>query len=198
MVENVYRVLAAVIVLAGSGISIHVRRRADRASGGESITLRSEHPFLMVSLRLVGITLWLSVLAYLLKPAWMAWSQVELPMVVRLSGAALGAVATALAYWVFSSLGNNVTPTVVTRARHKLVTHGPYHWVRHPLYAVGLLSYLAFALLAANWFVGVLAILVFCIIALRVPQEEQQLIERNGDAYREYARHTGRFFPRLG
>jgi len=43
-----------------------------------------------------------------------------------------------------------------------------------------------------------LAILVFCIIALRVPQEEQQLIERNGDAYREYARHTGRFFPRLG
>ena len=63
-------------------------------------------------------------------------------------------MADGLMYWVFSSLGDNVTPTVVTRSQLKLVTTGPYRWVRHPLYSVGFLSYVAFAVLAANWFVA--------------------------------------------
>ena len=58
-------------------------------------------------------------------------------------------------------------------------------------------SNITFAHLAANLFVGVLAIFILCIIAMRVPREEQAMIERNGDAYWEYARQTGRFLPRL-
>jgi protein-S-isoprenylcysteine O-methyltransferase Ste14 len=128
----------------------------------------------------------------------MAWSQVELPVWLRLSGAALGMVTNGLIYWVFSSLGNNVSPTVVTRRRHQLVTSGPYRWVRHPLYTVGFLSYMAFALLAANWYVAVLAVIALVLLSLRVPAEERALIARNGDAYRDYAKRTGRFLPRLG
>jgi hypothetical protein len=39
------------------------------------------------------------------------------------------------AWWVFSSIGRNVTETVLTKADHTLVTTGPYRWLRHPLYA---------------------------------------------------------------
>jgi steroid 5-alpha reductase family enzyme len=33
-------------------------------------------------------------------------------------------------------------------------------------------------------------------LAARVPQEEQMMLERFGDDYRDYMRRTGRFFPR--
>ena len=133
MLENVYRILAAAIVLAGFSVSVYFRRRADWASGGEAITLNSENPILMISLPLVGITLWLSVLAYLLKPDWMVWSQIQLLASVQLGGAALGASAAVLAYWVISILGNNMTATMVTLDHHKLVQLSPYRWIRHPL-----------------------------------------------------------------
>jgi protein-S-isoprenylcysteine O-methyltransferase Ste14 len=198
MNENVYRWMALVIFLAGTAISMYYRRRADREAGDEKISWKSEGLPLMLALRIGGVALWLGVFAYFINPAWMAWSQVELPVWLRLSGAALGIVTDGLIYWVFSSLGNNVSPTVVTRKRHQLVTSGPYRWVRHPLYTVGFLSYMAFALLAANWYVAILAVVALILLSLRVPAEEEALIARNGDAYRDYAKRTGRFLPKLG
>jgi protein-S-isoprenylcysteine O-methyltransferase Ste14 len=198
MNENVYRWMALVIFLTGATISMYYRRRADREAGNEKISLKSEGLPLMLALRVGGIALWIGVFAYLINPAWMAWSQVQLPVWLRLSGAALGIVTDGLIYWVFSSLGNNVSPTVVTRRQHQLVTSGPYRWVRHPLYTVGFLSYIAFALLAANWYVAILAVIALILLSLRVPAEEEALIARNGDAYRDYAKRTGRFLPRFG
>ena len=198
MNESVYRWMALVIFLVGTGISMYYRRRADREAGGEKISLKSEGLPLMLALRVGGIALWLGVFAYFINPAWMAWSQLELPSWLRLAGAALGMVTDGLILWVFSSLGNNVSPTVVTRQRHQLVTSGPYRWVRHPLYTVGFLSYMSFAVLAANWYIAILAIVALWLLSLRVPAEEQALIARNGDTYRDYAKRTSRFLPKLG
>lgn len=197
MNENAYRWMAVVIFLVGTAVSMYYRRRADREAGDEKISLRSEGVALMLALRVGGIALWLGVFAYLINPAWMAWSQLELPSWLRLAGAALGIVTDGLIFWVFSSLGNNVSPTVVTRRQHRLVTSGPYRWVRHPLYTVGFLSYMAFAVLAANWYIAVLAVVALCLLSLRVPAEEKALLDRNGDAYRDYAKRTGRFLPKL-
>jgi protein-S-isoprenylcysteine O-methyltransferase Ste14 len=102
-----------------------------------------------------------------------------------------------LFYWLFSSLGNNITPTVAIRKDHDLVTSGPYRWVRHPLYSVGFLAFGAFSLLAANWFIFALLILAFIVLMQRTPIEERRLIEHFGDAYREYMQRTGRYLPRL-
>jgi len=198
MNEDVYRWMALVIFLVGTGISMYYRRRADREAGGEKISLKSEGLPLMLALRVGGIALWLGVFAYFINPAWMAWSQLELPSWLRLAGAALGMVTDGLILWVFSSLGNNVSPTVVTRQRHQLVTSGPYRWIRHPLYTVGFLSYMSFAVLAANWYIAILAIVALWLLSLRVPAEEQALIARNGDTYRDYAKRTGRFLPKFG
>jgi protein-S-isoprenylcysteine O-methyltransferase Ste14 len=33
---------------------------------------------------------------------------------------------------------------------------------------------------------------------MRTPKEEANLIEKFGDEYREYMKHTGRFLPYLG
>jgi protein-S-isoprenylcysteine O-methyltransferase Ste14 len=198
MNENVYRFIGGLIVAVGAGISTSFRRRADRRSGGEQIPLKDEGLPLMLALRLAGIALWLSVFVYLLNPGWMAWSAVKLPEALRWAGVVLGLLSDGLIFWVFSSLGNNVTSTVGTRSRHVLVTSGPYRWIRHPLYSVGFVSYMAFALLAANWFIASLAVVVLFVLSLRVPKEEAALIAENGQVYLAYAKRTGRFLPRLG
>ena len=104
----------------------------------------------------------------------------------------------AAVYWLFSSIGSGITPTSATRKQHTLVTSGPYRWVRHPLYTAGSALFIAFGMMADNWFIGLLGILTFILMAIRAPKEEANLIEKFGDEYREYMRTTGRFLPYLG
>lgn len=194
--EDFYRFAAVGVFVIGAAISIYYRQKADRESG-ERVSPRAEGLPIMIALRLAGLTLWAAVFAYLINPAWMSWSQVALPSWLRWSGLVLGLAADTFSLWVFSNLGNNVSPTVATRASHQLVTSGPYRWIRHPLYSMGMLAYLSFALLAANWFVALLSIVVFMILLVRLPQEEAHLVEKFGDEYRGYMDRTGRFLPRL-
>jgi protein-S-isoprenylcysteine O-methyltransferase Ste14 len=193
--ETLFRVVAAALFCTGLGISAHFRRKADRAGG--RVSWEGEGVPMLVALRLSGLALWGAVVTYLVNPRWMQWSQIGLPAWARWAGAVLGVVTVALLYWLFSSLGKNITPTVATRAEHTLVTHGPYRWVRHPLYSVGTLFFLALSLLAANWFIAVASICALQLLALRIPREEAKLVERFGDAYRAYMARSVRLLPRF-
>jgi protein-S-isoprenylcysteine O-methyltransferase Ste14 len=96
------------------------------------------------------------------------------------------------------ALGSNYRGTMGLHPNHKLVTHGPYRFVRHPMNAVFPLVSIVLFLLSANWVIGAGAlILIGTISIVRAPIEERQLIERFGEEYRAYMRRTGRFFPRL-
>jgi protein-S-isoprenylcysteine O-methyltransferase Ste14 len=91
-----------------------------------------------------------------------------------------------------------ITPAIATRKEHKLVTAGPYRWIRHPLYTFGTLFFLSFALMADSWFIAVMALVAIVLLSIRLPKEEALLIEKFGDEYRGYMKCTGRFFPKLG
>lgn len=62
---------------------------------------------------------------------------------------------------------------------------------------MGMVSYLSFAMLSANWFIALLSVAVFVILNIRLPQEEAGLIAKFGDEYREYMQRTGRFLPKF-
>jgi len=196
MNDTIFRILAAVIFVTGAAISTYYRRKADRESG-ERVSLKAEGLPITIALRVFGLALWAAVFAFLINPAWVAWARVDLPEWLRWLGLAMGAASVGLAYWVFSSLGRNVSPTVVTRKTHTLVPHGPYRWVRHPLYLMGLIAYAGFALLAENAFIALMTALTFTVLNIRLPKEEARLIERFGSEYQEYMRHTGKFLPKL-
>ena len=102
-----------------------------------------------------------------------------------------------LMYWTLSSLGKNLTDTVVTRNNAVLITNGPYQWVRHPFYVTAALLMAAATFISANWAIGVSSMLVLTLLVVRTPNEEQKLAERFGEDYRQYMRTTGRFFPRV-
>ena len=197
MNENIFRILAAIILLTGMGISSYSRLKADRESG-EKISRKVDGTFLMTIIRIGGLILWLSPFVYLINPAWMAWSKIGLPEWMRWFGVIIGVAAVIGVYWLFSSIGSGITPTSATRKEHQLVTKGPYRWVRHPLYTIGSSLFIAFGMMADNWFIMLLGILAFIAMASRTPKEEANLIEKFGDEYRQYMKRTGRYLPKLG
>jgi protein-S-isoprenylcysteine O-methyltransferase Ste14 len=195
MSDNIFRILAVIIFVSGAAISGYYRRKADREGG--KVSLKDEGLVIAINLRLFGLSLWAGVFAWLINPAWMNWSRFDLPEWVRWLGLLLGILANFLAYWIFSNLDNNVSPTVVARENAQLVTSGPYRWVRHPLYTMGTIAYLGFALISEDWFVALMSVLVFVMLSIRTPKEEARLIEKFGDEYRQYMQRTGRFLPKF-
>ena len=196
MNENIFRILAALILFTGIGISSYYRRKADKESGG-TISRNVDGTAMMTVIKLGGLILWLSPLVYLINPTWMTWSKIGLPEWARWLGAGLWVLCVLGIYWLFSSIGSGITPTSATRTEHRLVTRGPYRWVRHPLYTIGSSMFLAFGMMADNWFIATLGVLAFIAMAIRTPKEEANLIEKFGDEYRSYMKRTGRFLPKF-
>ena len=163
---------------------------------GERVDRTQEGVAMMIVLRLGGLALWAGVIAFMIDPAFMAWSSMPLPASARWTGVALTIVTAMLLIWTLRSLGPNLTDTVVTRAAHTLVTRGPYQWVRHPFYDCMALFVVSIALMMANWFVIASGIVMFALLAIRSRTEEQKLLERFGEPYRAYRAATGRFLPR--
>ena len=196
MNETIFRIIAAVILFTGVGISTYFRRKADRDSG-EKLSRKADGTPMMTAIRIGGLILWLSPLVYLINPAWMAWSKIVLPEWVRWLGVGIGVLCAFGIYWLFSSIGSGITPVSATRKEHKLSTSGIYRWVRHPLYTIGSSFIVSFGVMADNWFIALMGVLAFIGMAVRTPKEEANLIDKFGDEYRDYMKRTGRFLPKV-
>lgn len=196
MNEATFRILAALVLFTGMAISSYYRIKTDKESG-ERLSRKADGNVLMTIIRLGGLILWLSPLVYLINPAWMAWSKIGLPEAVRWLGVGIGVLCVAGIYWLFSSIGTGITPVSATRKEHKLVTNGIYRYVRHPLYTIGSSLFISFGMMADNWFIILLGVLAFIVMAIRTSKEEANLIEKLGDEYREYMNRTGRFLPKF-
>jgi protein-S-isoprenylcysteine O-methyltransferase Ste14 len=79
-----------------------------------------------------------------------------------------------------------------------LIQHGPYRWVRHPMYTTLFLMGWGWFILTANWFVGLPLMMGIVLVVLsRVNKEEAVLVDLFGNEYKEYMQRTGRFLPKL-
>lgn len=198
MNENlIFRIIIIALFVSAFSVSIYYRRKAQRSSGDE-IDRRQEGGFIMVALRIGGGLIWLAILAYMIYPPAITWASLTLPTWLRWFGVVVAITAVFLLFWMFRSLGMNITDTVVTRRDHTLITDGPYRWIRHPLYTFGSLFFISLSLVTGIWLIPLLAIPTFAILIQRTSIEERALQERFGDEYLRYSERTGRFFPRFG
>lgn len=120
------------------------------------------------------------------------WPRLELGLWLRLGLTGLTLViGGAVIIWSLRSL------SIQQRGR-ELVTTGPYRYVRHPLYAAVLVAGgLAAFFLTQSFLVLMAMVLMILIGHLMVRSEEKRMEQHFGQAWREYARRTPRFFPRL-
>jgi protein-S-isoprenylcysteine O-methyltransferase Ste14 len=145
----------------------------------------------------LGVPLLLAVAGYCFLPARYRWAYVTLPHWLRFAAVGLAFSALALLVWAHRALGGNFSTGVGLRRRHRMVRDGPYALMRHPMYAAYFLLFVAAFLMSGNWVIGTtgLAIIVM-LMTWRLNREERLLLERFGQAYRDYAKDKGRFMPR--
>ena len=189
-----FRIALAGLIVLFLPVGVYHRLKA---ATGEPLRRRDEGNFVMIALRLSGLFGMMAILTYLFDPRLMRWSQVALPAGLRWVGLPLGLMAEAWTFWMFRSLGANLTDTVTVREHATLVTHGPYRWVRHPLYLGVLLIMLASSLLTANALILSFGIVAVALLIVRSGTEEAKLEDRFGAPYLAYRSRTGFLFPKL-
>jgi len=102
----------------------------------------------------------------------------------------------ALFAWTHRVLGKNWSGVLEIHQDHILITTGPYRFVRHPMYTAFFLSAVGFAFLSSNWLIAVVYTAAVSYMYLtRVSAEEEMMVARFGDTYKEYMNRTGRLVP---
>ena len=197
MNENlIFRIIVTTMILVSLSISIYFRRKAQIQSP-DKIDRRQEGSITMIALRIGGLMIWLTVLAYIIYPPAISWVTISLSSWIRWLGVAGSITAALILAWMFTSLGMNITDSVATRQEHKLVTEGPFRWIRHPLYTFGALLFISLSLIIGTWIIPLLGIPTYAILVHRTGVEEKKLHDRFGEQYQRYAEQTGRFLPRF-
>jgi protein-S-isoprenylcysteine O-methyltransferase Ste14 len=155
---------------------------AERMSAGFQATQKTWDKVFMVTL-LVLWNGWLVLMA--LDAVRFRWSQV--PIWVQIIGAALIALCMYVFYLTFRE--NTYAAPVVkiqTERGHRVVTTGPYAYVRHPMYAGALLLFIGIPLLLGSWYGLAAALVLIALLIARIVMEERTLTDEL-PGYPDYA-----------
>jgi len=147
--------------------------------------------------RLLAVS-YVLMLVYCLSP-WFDFAHFSLPGWMRwLFGGTTLMLYLVLFAWAHIALGRHWSGLLEIHQDHVLVTHGPYRYIRHPMYCAFFLMGIGSLLLSANWFISGLYLLAATSLYFdRLAPEEEMMIERFGDSYRDYMKRTGRLVPRF-
>lgn len=149
--------------------------------------------YLVFGLAYLGllIVLW-RPLPLWLSPAARA-STLALGVLLYFSGLGLwvwGRVTLGRMFGVSSSLGAQLY------SDHQLITHGPFAFVRHPMYLGLIVAALGALLVYRTWGAAVL-FANFLALSLRARREEEALAAQFGEAWRAYRRRVPGWVPRI-
>ncbi len=127
---------------------------------------------------------------------WLRFADYPFHPVQAWLGALVLLAAMAMFYRTHRDLGRAWSVTLEIREQHRLVAHGIYAWLRHPMYAAHWLWAVAQALLLPNWIAGFAGLVGFGMLFFaRVGHEERMMLETFGDEYRAYMARTKRIVP---
>ena len=194
-IDTFFRIILGISFLILLGIRIFIQSRVLReerqisenklslVSGSisalSSITFGGEYLFFPGSLRF----------AYILDyPLWLRW---------------LGLIIHILGMIIFTSahyhLDRNFYSLVGVKEEQKLITSGPYRWIRHPIYTGYIMTYLAGGLMASNLVLTFVPVIFFSLMIInRIPREEAVMRDFFGQEYIDLEKRTGRLLPKFG
>lgn len=130
-----------------------------------------------------------SMIEYMLRGGGFSWA--------ALAGGIVCAIVSFKLRWnAIAALGKFWSLHVEIRENHEFVESGPFRIIRHPTYFSMILELLAFGLIfSAWWMLLVIPILFFPALVMRLRLEEPALVEKFGDAYRDYQRRVPMLIP---
>ena len=114
---------------------------------------------------------------------------------LRLLGPVLYGLGFGLMHWSQVHLGRQFSIQVSLQEGHRLVTDGPYRFIRHPRYLGITLFGLGLALTFRSWAGLFLAVATLGILLWRIHDEEILLRGAFGDEWDDYVRRSRRLVP---
>ncbi|HEY6041633.1 MAG TPA: isoprenylcysteine carboxylmethyltransferase family protein [Anaerolineae bacterium] len=196
--ENIARRIGALllIVMLGSlflGLARASRRPRGRVSGAATALLRPRiYILILVPYTGVCILLWRPFVQTLSTSA---------RFVALFVGSFCYGVGIALVLWGRTTLGDmyNASSTLGAQLfeKHRLITRGPYQYVRHPMYLGLVLAAFGGAWLYRTWTLLFLLGNAVTMLILRGRREEQILASEFGDEWNAYKRRVPFLFPML-
>ncbi len=150
---------------------------------------------------------WDRVFTTIMPLLWLAWLPLMaldavryqtsvVPPWVQWTGALMIAASFYVVYRTYRENSYAAPVVKIQRERgHTAITTGPYGYVRHPIYASGLLSYLGTPLLLGSWYGLAIVPVMAALLGLRALMEERMLTAEL-DGYVDYlARVRYRLVP---
>jgi protein-S-isoprenylcysteine O-methyltransferase Ste14 len=187
--------LVALTLVVLIGFARGQRRAQGRANGA--------------GLRFLRLPLWVYGLIFLVYAVlcYLLWRPLPLSLsptaqaVALIVGSLLYFPSLGLILWARYTLGEMYNISLTTGAQlyagHRLITHGPFAIVRHPMYAGAMLGVVGALLIYRTW--TIVFILIHCLVfVVRARREEEALADEFGAEWMEYRRRVPGWIPRLG
>lgn len=199
--ELTFRVIFLALFIVAMAIRAYfgwqVRRTGESSWAVQRDAVEREGKWSLLLRPVLFLALVASFVLYVAHPVWLSWFSIAVPAGIRWFGAGLGVIALVLLIWTHQTLGKHWSTTLQFKKEHTLVTHGPYRWVRHPMYVALVLLFVGLALVSAVWLFLLLVVASVLMFYRVVGKEETMMVERFGEEYHRYMEGTGRFLPRL-
>jgi protein-S-isoprenylcysteine O-methyltransferase Ste14 len=120
----------------------------------------------------------------------------KINIIVAITGIVLIFLGVLLKIWVLRTLGRYWSVHIEIREGHKLITDGPYKFIRHPSFLSTAIKGIAFMLLL-NAYISIALFFVICfpLLLKRIHLEEEELTKLFGVEYLDYRNSVSTFFP---
>jgi len=132
---------------------------------------------------------------YLLSPSWWTWTFIPLGEWIQWLGIIIAVVTIFFLIWVHRHLDKQWSIALEIQEDHKLITTGPYRYVRHPMYLGIFTCTIGLMIISLDVLVILFFAFTIWVNYRRIPREEQMLIQKFGDEYLEYIKRSGRLLP---
>lgn len=171
---------AATVAFFCIGLTSYFERRSDRPGW---VRLLHDTGALLALAQLMGVVLFEP------RADWLVFAGLGLYMGAML--VFLSAIETARSMRMQRSFVDRPLP-------ERLLTDGPFGWVRHPFYAGYMMGAVAPCVAIAHPALVVIALLMIAMVVNAAFREERVwLSSPRAEAYRQYQQRTGMFVPRL-
>jgi protein-S-isoprenylcysteine O-methyltransferase Ste14 len=194
--EFTFRIILLILVFAFIAHRGYYTRK--NAASDENTLKKREEGLASRLAAIFGLVGFIAMILYVVNPNWISIASISFPVWVRWTGVGIALMGFILLQWAQSTLGSNWSDTPRMMEEQRLVTSGPYQWIRHPIYTAFLLILGSTLFISANWLIGLAwAGMTVLEILSRIRFEESIMLEYFGDEYREYMKKAGALMPKL-
>ena len=117
---------------------------------------------------------------------------------IRVYGLAVYIIFAWFQIWAYKTLGNNYSQQIIIFKDHKLVTNGPFKFIRHPQYVSQILLDIGGGIATLSYIVIALTLIEIPFIIMRASIEEQLLNKNFKENFPDYKKRSGFMVPFIG